>query len=176
MIAAMKPTQSAGEIIAETYPPHFCAVLTPNRSLDRLGFLLVMALVCSASFAAVIALMLKGAWSVMGSFGLDVIFIYVAFRFRYRSGRLSETVKLTERRLTICRRQPGEREQVWAFEPYWLEVRIEEPPKPDSPLTLISHGQPLDFARFLSPDERLDFANALRRELARLRIAPSVGI
>ncbi len=176
MIAAMTPTQSTGEIAAETDPPHFCAVLTPNRSLGGLGFLLVMALVCGVSFAAGIAFMLKGAWPMMGFFGLDVILIYVAFRLSYRSGRLSETVELTERRLTVCQRQPGGREQVWEFEPYWLQVRIEEPPKPDSPLTLISHGQRLAIARFLSPDERLDFANALRRELGHLRIAPGAEI
>lgn len=163
-------------ITGETEELRFHAVLTPNRSLGGLGFFLVMALVCAVSFAAGIAFLLKGAWPVMGFFGLDVILIYVAFRLSYRSGRLSETVELSERRLTVRRREPGGRERVWEFEPYWLQVRIDEPPRPDSPLTLASHGQRLTIARFLSPVERLDFANALRRELAQLRVAPGAEI
>ena len=175
MIAAMTTT-TTGERARETEDLRFRAVLTPNRSLGGLGFFLVMALICSVSFAAGIAFWLKGAWPVMGFFGLDVILIYVAFRLSYRSGRLAETVELTERRLTVARREPGGRTRIWEFEPYWLQVRIEEPPRPDSPLTLSSHGQRLTIARFLSPIERLDFANALRRELGRLRIAPGAEI
>ena len=45
-----------------------------------------------------------------------------------------------------------------------------------SPLTLSSHGQRLAIARFLSADERLDFAYARRRESTRLRFAPGAEI
>ena len=40
------------------------------------------------------AVLLTGAWPVMGFFGLDVLLVYVAFKLNYRSGRLYETVEL----------------------------------------------------------------------------------
>jgi uncharacterized membrane protein len=107
-IAAMMSTRAQ----SNTDRLRLSAVLTPNRSLGKLGFFLVMALVCTVSFAAGIAFWLKGAWPVMGFFGLDIILFYVAFRLSYRAGRLSESVELTERRLTVRRHDPGGRKRV----------------------------------------------------------------
>ena len=44
-----------------------------------------------------------------------------------------------------------------------------EPAQPDTPLLLISHGRALAIGAFLSPEERLDLARALRRALQQLR-------
>src|SRR5712671_3378683 len=86
---------------------HFDAVLQPHRSLSPTGFWILMAAVTGLSFAAGIAFLLMGAWPIFGFFGLDVALLYLAFRLNYRSGRLVETVRLTDRQLTVRRLHPG---------------------------------------------------------------------
>lgn len=153
-------------------PPLFRAVLTPNRSLSRLGFYLVMAGVCGVSFTAGILFMLRGAWPVFGFFGLDVLLIYGALRLSYRSGRLTETVELTPERLVVRRVEPDGRSAEWAFQPYWLRVELDDAESRESELALATHGQRLVIGSFLAPEERAGFARALSEALTKTRAGP----
>ncbi len=71
-------------------------------------------------------------------FGLDVVLIYIAFRQSYRSGLMHETIQLSATELTIRRVSPYGRINTWIFQPYWLRMRIDDPPEHSSPLTLSS--------------------------------------
>src|ERR1700749_2664980 len=81
----------------------FSARLTPHRSLNRTGFLVVMAFVSVVSFAAGIAFLLMGAWPVLGFFGLDVIAIYWAFRVCFRRASAFEEIRVTPSELRLRR-------------------------------------------------------------------------
>ena len=150
-------------------------VLMPHRSLSPAGFWLLMALISGVSFVSGMYFMLKGAWPVTGYFGLDVMLIYLAFKASYRSARLHETVKLTEQALVVERVSPSGRRARWTFQPYWLRVQMDDPPEHDSQLTLTSHGRSLVIGSFLSPDERLMVAEALKDALERCRNAVREG-
>ena len=76
-------------------PELFSATLTPHRSLNRTGFLVVMAFVSVVSFAAGVAFLLMGAWPVFGFFGLDVLAIYWAFKISFRRAKAYEEIRLT---------------------------------------------------------------------------------
>ncbi|HEY6336671.1 MAG TPA: DUF2244 domain-containing protein [Alphaproteobacteria bacterium] len=154
-----------------THPLFFDAVLTPHRSLSAEGFWILMALICGVSFLAGIFFVLRGAWPVTGFFGLDVLLLYVAFKANYRSARLRETVKLTTDALVVERVSLSGRRSRWTFQPYWLRIEIDDPPEHDSQLTLTSHGRSLAIGSFLSPEERLEVALALRAALHRWRAA-----
>ena len=106
---------------------------------------------------------------MFGFFGLDVLAVYVAFRLSYRSGRLRETVQLTEKELLVTRVLPSGRLRRWTFAPNWLQVRMDDPPRHQSQLMLSSHGRRLAIGAFLTPAERLEVAKALRDALARWR-------
>ena len=54
-------------------PELFSALLTPHRSLNRTGFLVLMVALCAISFVAGMVFLLMGAWPVFGFFGLDVL-------------------------------------------------------------------------------------------------------
>ena len=54
-------------------PELFSALLTPHRSLNRTGFLVLMVFLSVVSFAAGLAFLLMGAWPVLGFMGLDKI-------------------------------------------------------------------------------------------------------
>ncbi len=155
-----------------TDPALFDAVLEPHRSLNRSGFLTLMAAVVAVSFAAGIAFTFMGAWPVFGFFGLDAVLIFIAFKINYRSARIYETIRLTEENLTVVRVNASGRVQRWSFQPYWLKVDIEDSARQDSKLMLTSHGKSLVIGSFLTPHERLDFARALETALYKLRQPP----
>lgn len=168
----MEPEQASttGEELPRE--PLFDAVLHPHRSLSRTGFVILMVGVSTVCFAAGVAFVSIGAWPVFGFFGLDVLLIFLAFRANYRWGRMYETVLLTEDTLTVERVSPDGRVNRWRFQPYWLRVSIDNPPRHDSALTLSSHGKALVIGAFLTPEERLELGLALREALHKLREPP----
>ncbi len=148
-------------------PVYFDAVLRPNRSLSPRGFFWLMATFGTACFVTGIGFVTAGAWPVVGFFGLDVLILYIAFRTSYRTGNLAESIRLTERDLRVRRIFPSGRAREWRFQPYWLQVTIDTPPEHDSQLILSSHGKSLTIGSFLTPEERVEVADALRTALGR---------
>ena len=149
--------------------PFFRALLTPHRSLGRTGFMVLMGALIFGWLATGAIFLSQGAWPVFGFFGLDVLLIYVAFRLNYRSGRAYERVRLTERQLEVMRVGPGGEVGRWEFEPTWLQISMDNPPRHDSQLRLTSHGRSLVIGAFLTPAERVEVADALRNAIAEWR-------
>lgn len=147
----------------------FDAILRPHRSLSAFGFLLLMGVICTVSFVAGMVFLLQGAWPVMGFFGLEVVLIYGAFKLNYRSGRVLESLQLGREELLVRRIDPKGRVSSWTFQPNWLRVKMDDPPEHKSQLVLASHGRNLVIGAFLTPEERLDLAKALRSALSRWR-------
>lgn len=152
----------------------FGAVLTPHRSLGPLGFRILMAALAGGAFAVGTVFYLAGAWPVVGFLGLELLLVYGAFKLSYRSGRLYETVTLTDADLTVERVAPSGRVQCWRFQPNWLAVRLADPPDWDTPLTLASHGRELVIGAFLTPSERKEVAEAIRAALVAWRRPPGL--
>src|SRR5260370_3746356 len=84
-------------------PELFSAVLTPHRSLNSTGFLVLMGFLSAVSFAAGFAFLLMGAWPVLGFFGLDVLAIYWAFRINFRHAKATEEIWVTPSELRVRR-------------------------------------------------------------------------
>ncbi len=167
---------SAGQISPQTQPAqqvYFDAVLRPNRSLSPRGFFWLMAAFGAACFITGVGFITAGAWPVFGFLGLDVVILYIAFRASYRTGNLAEEIRLTDSELRVRRILPSGRAREWKFQPYWLQVNIDTPPEHESQLILRSHGKALTIGAFLTPDERLEVADALRDALNLQRRVPS---
>jgi len=147
----------------------FDAVLTPHRSLSRRGFAAVMGVFAGMSLAVGTAFFLAGAWPVLGLCGLEVALVYAAFKANFRAARMYETVTVTRDDLTVQRVSPRGDAQRWRFQPAWLQVWMDDPPRHDSQITLRSHGRSLVIGTFLTAAERADFARALRAALDRAR-------
>lgn len=146
-------------------PVLFDAVLTPSRSMPVRTARLVLVLVFAVSFAVGLLFLSYGLWPVAGYFGLDALLLWWAFRASYRSGRLVEHLRLTANALTVARIHPNGRALHWTLQPAWLRVELDDPPHHGSQLTLASHGRSITVGRFLTPDERLELARALRAAL-----------
>src|ERR1700751_6299793 len=88
-------------------PELFAALLTPHRSLNRTGFVVVMAFLSAVSFATGVAFLMMGAWPVFGFLGLDVLAIYIAFKINFGRGRAREEITVTPSELRVRRGGPG---------------------------------------------------------------------
>lgn len=148
---------------------YFDAELIPHRSLGRRGFRILMFVVIAANVIFGTAFLASGAWPVFGFMGLDVALLYWLFRVNYRHANLTETLRLTEAGLEVRRIHPDGAVQRWDLEPAWLRVEMDDPPEHHSRLTLVSRGRRLSVGSFLTPEERLEVATALRAALHRLR-------
>jgi len=143
-------------------PELFSARLTPHRSLNRTGFLVLMTFITVISFAAGVVFWWIGAWPVFGFFGLDVLVIYWAFRINFRSARAFEEISVTPSELRVRRVSHRGHVMEWVLNPLWVqldqkthaEFGIER-------LYLVSRGRRVSIGSFLGPDEKASFAKAL---------------
>jgi uncharacterized membrane protein len=149
----------------------FDAVITPHRSLSARGFIILMVLIGAIGFICGMAFMVAGAWPVMGFFGIDIALIYWAFKFNYRAARASEHIKLTRKELIIRRLDHRGRGLEIGIQPFWLKVEIIGGEEAEE-IRLRSHGETHTVGAFLTPPERVAFAEALTAALDVLR-APS---
>lgn len=173
---AFAPRDSAGKdetsVVAD--PELFSALLTPHRSLNRTGFLVLMAFVSGVSFIAGLAFLLMGAWPVFGFFGLDVLAIYWAFRVNFRRARAYEEISVTPTELRFRKVNQHGRSMEWTFNPLWVKLDQEVHAEFGvERLYLASRGQRISIGSFLSPDEKASFAKALMEALRDARRGPT---
>lgn len=155
-------------------PTIFSAIITPHRSLSRTGFLVVMGLVGGVSFSSGLFFFLLGAWPVVGFMGLDVLLVYWAFRINYRAAAAFEQITVTSSELRVCRVTHRGQVTEWTLNPVW--TRLDRETHEDYGLLrlfLVSHGDKLAVAGFLSPKERESFATALSAALGEAKRGPT---
>jgi uncharacterized membrane protein len=155
-------------------PKLFSALLTPHRSLNRTGFLVLMSFLSAVSFAAGIAFWIMGAWPVLGFFGLDLLMIYWAFRINFRRANATEEITVTPSQLRVRRVSHRGHVVEWVLNPLW--VRLDQ--KSDAEfgierLYLVSRGRRVSIGSFLGPDEKASFARALMGALQAARRGPT---
>jgi uncharacterized membrane protein len=150
----------------ELEPTIFSAVLTPHRSLPHVGFLVLMIVFGGVSFITGIAFLMMGAWPVFGFFGLDVLLLYWAFQFNYRSAAAYEQITVTPTALMVRKVSYRGRAREWVLNPLW--VRLDKQSHEEfgiERLFLVSRGKQLVIANFLGPNEKASFARELGRAL-----------
>lgn len=164
----MKPSSLAAPAVPQPAP--FDVVLYPNRSLGPAGFAVLMGAIVLVSGGIGAGFVMIGAWPVTGFLGLDVLLLYLAFRWNYRQARRAEFVRLGPDGLTVRRLDPDGRSRDWRFEPYWVRVSVSRVGRHGSRLLLSSHGRHLEIGAFLTPVERGELAHALNAALQAHRV------
>jgi len=143
-------------------PTLFSARVTPHRSLNRTGFLVLMIFIGAVSFVAGIAFLMMGAWPVFGFFGLDVVMIYWAFRTNFRSAGATEDIVMTPSEIRVRRVNHRGHVMEWTLNPLW--VQLEQTGDPEfgiERLYLVSRGRRVPVGYFLGPEEKASFSKAL---------------
>ena len=115
---------------------------------------------------------LLGAWPVIGFCGVEFLLLYFLFRLNYRAARGYERVQLNDQKFEVMKIDSKGGISTWYFEPTWLQVHIDNPPEHHSQLTIRSHGRQLTIGKFLTPEERLEVAEAINFALDLRRLSP----
>jgi uncharacterized membrane protein len=159
---------------APAEPELFSALLTPHRSLNRTGFLVLMTFLSVVSFVAGFAFWLMGAWPVFGFFGLDILLIYWAFRVTFRRAKATEEILVTPSELLIRRVSHRGHVVEWVLNPLWVQLDQETHAEFGiEKLYLVSRGRRVSIANFLGPDEKASFARALLAALQAAKRGPT---
>jgi uncharacterized membrane protein len=154
----------------------YSAVLQPHRSAGARTIRGVVLCAFALLFSVSLIFIAAGAWPVAPFMGLEVALLFGALRLNDRAGNAYEAINLTQKALTVRRVDHwGKRAEFW-FPAEWLQINLEEPPNRETPLELRSHGRSLIIGAFLLPEERLQLAHALRRELDRLTRPSPVAV
>jgi len=151
-------------------PELFSALLTPYRSLNRTGFVVLMGFLSLVSFVAGVAFLMMGAWPVFGFFGLDVLVIYWAFKVNFRSARAREEISVTPSELRVRRISHRGHVVEWVLNPLWVQLdqQVHQEYGVER-LYLVSGGRHVSIGRFLGPGEKASFAKALNAALVAAR-------
>ena len=155
-------------------PKLFSALLTPHRSLNRTGFVVLMTFLSAVSFAAGVAFWLMGAWPIFGFFGLDVLVIYWAFKINFRRARATEEISVTPSELRVRRVSHRGHVVEWVLNPLW--VRLDQKTHAEfgiERLYLVSKGRRVSIGNFLGAEEKASFAKALTTALQAARRGPT---
>jgi len=146
--------------------PLFRALLVPHRSLGRKGFLVLMGVLVGFWIAFGLVFLSLGAWPVFGFFGLDVLAIWLAFRWNYRAARAREEVEVSRVALDIRKVAPSGRTQAFRFNPFWARFEIARHDEIGiTRMAVTGEGRSVPIGAFLNPEDRESFATAFGRAL-----------
>ena len=150
----------------------FDATLRPNPPMSALALKLVVAVVATVNFGFGGWFVMHGAWPVTPFMGADVAFLAWAFHASRRAARLREVLRVSRSLLSVDRIPPRGKPQHIEFNPYWVQVELEEPRPGSTRLMLASHGRREQIGAFLPSGEKLSIAQALRAAVGRARATP----
>ncbi|MGH6874544.1 MAG: DUF2244 domain-containing protein [Aestuariivirgaceae bacterium] len=152
--------------------PLFSATISPHRSLSPLGFAILLAVVALLNLMGGLFFWYLGAWPVVGFMGLDVVLVWLAFRWSYRRAQRHENLLVTATDVQLSRFAQNRLIERLSFPRGFVHVDIEHDVDREliGRLYLRSRGHAYEIGSFLGGHERLALADALSRALATPKI------
>jgi uncharacterized membrane protein len=145
----------------------FHARLTPHRSLGPKGFRILMGVFIAIWLVTGAVFLSLGAWPIFGFFGLDVLLIWLAFRWNYHSGRAHEEVVLSPLHLSIHKHAPSGKKSEHGFNPFWAKFDVKRHELAGITLMRVAgEGRAVTLGGFLNPDDRESFSRAFSSALS----------
>ncbi len=140
------------------------AVMRPHRSLSLKAFKLMLLAMIAVNLAVAVFFGAQGAFPVAGFLGLDVLALWRAFRWNYRSGQAAEYVRIAPGAVHVAAVDRKGAATHWVLNPVWARVMR------DGRGVLIREreGQ-MRLGAFLSPKECDGFASALSLALSKAK-------
>lgn len=152
-----------------TAPIYMDAQITPNRSLSDRGMKVVLGIVIAFNALVALFLLVLHAPVVLPFLGLDVLGIWLALRASARAARRVERVHVTAEAVTVSREDEKGARTIWTSPTAFTRVEVDQPGEHDTRVRLMIHRRRLTVGRALSPDARMDFADALREAIRAAR-------
>ena len=150
--------------------PLFEAVLSPYRSLGRIGFVVLMGATTLITVIHMAIFARVGAWPVFAFFGFDLALLFGAFWLSYRSARAREFIRMSRTDLSVRKVAPSGRAEDHQFNPFWTRFNIARHEEIGiTGMRISSRGQQTEIGSFLNPDDKESFATAFQRALATVK-------
>ena len=150
--------------------PYFMdAVITPNRSLSRKGFIILISVMTAINAATAFGFYMIGAAPIPFFLGFDLVAVVVAFAISRRPGS-HEHIQVTAAEVRVLMRdREGAEHIVWTSPTAFTQVDLNGDAGDATDLRLRLSGRQLPVAKTLSRPERLAFAQALHEAIRQAR-------
>ena len=146
------------------------AVITQNQSLSPRGLKVVMAVTVILALIPATIFLLMGAPFAPAFLGLDVLGLWFALHLATRpGGRGSERVQVSHEAVKVLRGKSGKERSIWSSPTAFTRVDVEGEGD-ETQVRLRLSARTLTVGGALSPDERIDFAAALREAVREARL------
>jgi|GEM_PF-256132 uncharacterized membrane protein len=143
----------------------FTVVARRNNSLSSGGRLLVLGSLAVVVLAISLGFALNGAWLVFPFAGLDILVVYLAFRYVEQRAGDWECMTLHEHKIVVERQHKGKTER-FEFNRHWVQVVFNEDQRGQrGRLALLSHGKEVEFGIHLTGERRAAVARQLKEHL-----------
>ena len=131
-----------------------------NCSLSTSGRHFVLALVSSVTFGIALIFTALGAWLILPFAGLEVLVLYLAFRYIERHACDYERISIAEDKLLLEFHEAGDVRRV-ELNCFWARIECDAQQR----LTVRSHGREIEFGRHLTGRQRIALARRLKKYL-----------
>ena len=145
------------------------AVLEPPRSLSPRGFSRVMLALGFASFLSGIYFLAVGAWPVMGFLGLEILTLWLVFRFSFRAQQARTYVRVTAETVDVRKVDGWGRERRARLAAYFARVEFDRSADGPNALRIAASNRAYAVGEFLTPRERESFARRLTQAISDAR-------
>jgi uncharacterized membrane protein len=150
-------------------PLYMDAVIAPNRSMNPLGFRVVISLLGGASAVISLFFFFIGAWPAPIFLGLDVLLVWLALRASFGAAERRERLRVSAERVEVIEEIKGESRTVWTSPTAFTSVDLEALGQHEMRVRLRLSGKRRSVGRALSPPEREALGEALREAIRRAR-------
>lgn len=166
------PAVSRSDPFTRADDPVWSVTLWPHRSLSPEGFKVILGITAVGLSLPILALAGTGAAIALAPYAALALFALWGFiKLSYRSGRITEVLRLWPDAIAVERREPWGRVRRWSANPYWVDVEMTDTKAIERYLTLRGNGRKIELGAFLTPEERVELADELRTRIAGLRRA-----
>ena len=148
---------------------HMDVVLTPTRSLPKAGLYVLLGVLAAFNIAVAALFLAMGAKPVPIFLGLDFLAVLLAFHLSYRQARRRERVQVSADEIRVLHEVGAQSRTVWRSPTAFTRVTIEDRHQPEVKVTLMLSRRWLVLAGQISPQERMDFAEALEAAIKSAR-------
>lgn len=144
--------------------------LWPHRSLPPSGLAAMLTLVSLGTVIPLLHLSGPALWVVGVPCLAMPVALWLAFRANNAAARIVETVLIGPHAVSVERSRPGRPSEIQSFSSTWVRVVVRTEAQFAYRVLLAEGCRRAAIGDFLSPDERLDLAEALGRVLGHGRV------
>ena len=163
------PAASVSDPFKRADPPAWGVRLWPHRSLSPSGFRWIMGLTAAGLCLPLIALAPTGASLALAPYAAAAFgLLWLFLKLSYLTGKVTEDLFLWPDAIAVERREPLGTTKRWFANPYWVDIDTTDTDTVEKYLTLRGGGRRIELGAFLTPEERIELAGELRRQINRM--------